>query len=353
VKGLAYRDATGENIFNEIALVETLDDVEVPDYDAINLDGYIEKGYRYQGTKKRNAPIWTTRGCPYRCSFCTVPVINGRKLRKHSIGYLIKWIQLLYTKHNIRGFIIIDDNFTFDIDYAKTFCKEVIKLRYDDIGFYSPNGVRMQRGDLELWTLMKKAGWSTLVVAPESGSERVLKSMRKDLDVKKVPEYIKGIKKAGLKVHGFIIVGFPGETREDIKETELLVRRCRFDAISSTTFQPFPGTPIYDELVERGDIDENALPEYFRGVLNYRYVSPTLTGFDFESFHKKLAMTMYLHNPLSLFRIFMDKVIQNPSILFTMPLRTVKKIPALAKIYFKKQLQSKSAKINNSRGNFS
>ncbi len=293
VKGLVYQNEKGETIFSEIARIENPDDVKIPDYSAINLERYIEKGYRYNNSKERNAPIWATRGCPYRCAFCSVPSINGRKIRKHSIEYMIRWIKFLYKKHNIRGFVIIDDNFTFDIEYAKAFCRGVIKLGYKDIEFNCPNGIRMQRGNYELWSLMRQAGWCTIVVAPESGSKRVLQSLRKDLDPEEVPNIVKDIKKAKLKVHGFFMVGCPGETKEDLKETELLIKRCKFNGLSITNFQPMPGTLIYDELIKRGEIVSDFLPAFFRKRV---YVPSTLRDFDLEKFVSRVIETNHAEN---------------------------------------------------------
>lgn len=301
VKGLVYRDEKGEAILNEIARIENPDDVKIPDYSAINLERYIEKGYSYQNSKERSAPIWATRGCPYRCAFCSVPSVSGRKIRRHSIEYMIQWLKFLYTEYDIRGFVIIDDNFTFDIEYAKAFCKEVIKLGYKDIEFNCPNGIRMQRGNYELWSLMRQAGWRRLVVAPESGSERVLQTLRKDLNLKKVPDIVKDIKRAGLEAHGFFMIGCPGETREDLKETESFIRKCKFDAISIANFQPMPGTPIYDELVAKKEITSDTLPTLFADIRHRSYVPPALKDFDFAKFADRLEFIVEsVDNPMKL-----------------------------------------------------
>ena len=291
VRGLVYKNEEGEPIFNEIARIENPDDVKIPDYSAINLERYIERGYRYQNSKARNAPIWVTRGCPYRCAFCAVPIVSGRRIRKHSLEYMIQWLKFLYTKYDIRGFVIIDDNFTFDIEYAKAFCEEVIKLGYKDIEFNCPNGIRMQRGNYELWNLMYQAGWSTVVGAPESGSKRGLQSLRKDLDPNEVPSIIREMKRAGLKVNGFFMVGCPGETQEDLGETELLIKECGFNRLSVTNFQPMPGTPIYDELVKQGEIAGDFLPTTFG---DRTYTPSTLKDFDLAGFITRLYLLKWL-----------------------------------------------------------
>ena len=240
VKGLLYRSSDGNNIKNDIKFEESLDRISIPDYDSINLEKYIEHGYRYNSPVKRNAPIIATRGCPYRCNFCSAPIINGKKIRKHSVEYMREWIKYLYEKKNIKWFSIIDDNFTFDADYAKAFCQEIINLGLKDIGFANPNGVRLQRGNPELWALMKLAGWRTIHIAPESGSNRVLKLMKKDLNPDIVPGVVEDIKASGLKVQAFFLLGYPGESIDDIKKTSELIKKCRFNfvffqSVSTTT----------------------------------------------------------------------------------------------------------------------
>ena len=263
IQGLVYRDKDGACHFSEPARIENLDALSLPDYDAVNIDRYIEAGSTYLSTKERCAPIYCTRGCPYHCKFCSVPSISGRTLRRHSVPYLIDNIKYLYERKKIRGFNVVDDNFTFDIEFAKEFCRQVIASGFEEIEFNSPNGIRMQRGDSELWTLMKHAGWQTITVAPESGSQRVLQLMGKELDLSPVPGIIADMKKAGLLINGFFMSGYPGETEDDLRETEKFIKTCGFDNVYVASFQPMPGTQIYEELVANGTLCTHHLPGYF------------------------------------------------------------------------------------------
>jgi len=100
IKGLVYRNKTGKLIANEPVMVDNLDVIKMPNYDDIDLDKYIENGYRYahHSGRERVAPILTTRGCPYRCQFCSAPQLTGKLVRKHSPEYVIRWIKHLYKK---------------------------------------------------------------------------------------------------------------------------------------------------------------------------------------------------------------------------------------------------------------
>lgn len=299
VDGLAYR-SDGNVVKNGMARIKDLDVIKIPDYNAINLDQYIRKGYRYNAPLfKRSAPIWATRGCPYRCAFCSAPLLNGRKIRRHSIDYLVEWIKFLYYEKGIRWISIIDDNFTSDPQYVMKFCDAMLELNLKNLGFGNPNGIRMQMGGSELWKKMKQTGWRSLIVAPESGSAVVLRRMRKDLKIENVPKVVDDIRKVGLKVQAFLMLGFPGETLKDIEQTVELIKKCRFNFIIISTFQPLPGTPIYDDLVAKGEIANGILPKsYTDGEVTY--ITPGLRDFNFPMFVLKMYVFMLLKNPLNI-----------------------------------------------------
>lgn len=294
IPGLVYREG-GQLRDNAMDRPE-LDSLALPDFDAIHLHAYNRRGYRWNSPKVNNAPLWVTRGCPYRCQYCSSPTLNGREIRKHGIEYMMRQIRILYADHGVRWFNIIDDNFTFDVPFAKEFCRAVIALRLKGAGFGTPNGIRMSRGDPELWSLMKAAGWRHLIIAPESGSQHTLQLMKKDLQLGIVPKKVAEIKAAGLKVQAFFIVGYPGETPADIRETFRLIRRCRFNFAFLANFQPLPGTPVYMDLVARGEIQDGLLPENFSDGLR-TYTPPELKNFNFAAFFFLTHLMMLFTNP--------------------------------------------------------
>jgi anaerobic magnesium-protoporphyrin IX monomethyl ester cyclase len=299
IRGLVYRSADGTVQHNEMECETDLDKILRPDYESIGLEDYIREGYRFNTPYRRNAPIWVTRGCPYVCGFCSAPIQNGRLIRRHSVGYVTAWIQDLYHRGQIRKINIIDDNFTFDPAYAKDVCRAVIGLQLKDLRMGTPNGIRVQRTDPELLGLMKRAGWETISIAPESGSKRTLARMRKNLDVDIIPGKVREIQNAGLKVVGFFVLGYPGETKEDLRETVRLIRKCRFNFFYLNNFQPLPGTPIYDELLASGEIEAGTLPtDYSDG--RRVYTPSTLSGCNFPALILREYLVLMVTNPLNL-----------------------------------------------------
>ena len=298
VKGLIFRGKESV-IANDLDREEDLDKIKIPDYDSIQLDYYVRNGYRWNCPPKINAPVWITRGCPYRCGYCAAPELNGKPIRTHSIPYMIEWIKYLYFQRGVRWVNILDDNFTYHKKYAKEFCRAVIDLRLKGLRFGTPNGIRMERGDKELWTLMKQAGWQTLMVAPETGSEKTIKRMDKDLDLKIVPRIVKEIHEVGLKVQGFLILGYPGESKEDLLATRELILKCAFNFVFLASFQPLPGTPIYKELVSNKELPEGLLPHSYSDGTR-AYMPDALKKFNFPKFILQTHLLMMINDPKNL-----------------------------------------------------
>jgi len=254
VEGLIFRDQSEKIIINDPVFIENLDDLGFPAWDLMPPETYPESQH---GAFFKNFPIaciLITRGCPYSCSFCLAPIISGKRIRRHSVEYIKKHILLLYDR-GIREIHIVDDNFTFDKDHCKQILRGIIDLKLD-ISLALPNGIRIDRVDDEVIELMKEAGVYLISVAIESGSDRILKKMGKATTVDKLKQNVARIKKHGLPMAGFFIIGYPSETREDIEATIKLSKELGFIRANFFTFMPLPGTLSYYELVENNKIDE-------------------------------------------------------------------------------------------------
>ena len=309
IDGLCFVENDGSIHESPMLYPPSLDDFGQPDYTEINLFGYFKKGYSYRSDVKMQAPILSTRGCPYTCDFCSAPYLNGRGIRKHSLNYLLELIENLYVNFGIRHFNIIDDNFTFDTFYAKSFCKKIIdnKHKFKNISFGTPNGIRVERTDKQLFYLMKSAGWSRLIIAPESGSQEMVDKMSKHLDLTLIPEKVKQVQNAGLEVEGFFIIGHPGETKATVGETKKFIKEVKFDMVSPHIFQPLSGTPIYDQLLSLGSISEditmnsyseiNWIPENWtknellKEIFDLKKISILNFPFRFELFFSRYTVT--------------------------------------------------------------
>jgi radical SAM superfamily enzyme YgiQ (UPF0313 family) len=196
------------------------------------------------------APIITTRGCPYPCTFCAARVISGVPLRARSIGHVLDEIELLVRRHGIREIHIEDDNFTARRKYVLEFC-EGVSQRFPGLSWCCPNGVRLDTLDADLLATMKRSGCYSLSLGIESGCNPVLKTIQKKLDTAQVREKVELIHRIGLKTTGFFIIGLPDESEEQIRQTASFARSLPLDHAQFSVFLPLPGTAHFDSYVQK------------------------------------------------------------------------------------------------------
>ena len=199
------------------------------------------------------APIVTSRGCPFQCTFCAAECVSGRKVRRRSVENVVSEIELLRDRYGVREIHIEDDNFTGKKEYVLAFC-ETLRQRVPGVSWTCPNGVRVDTLDLEMVAAMKASGLYFLSVGAESGSDRILKAMRKSLTVARIEEKVRLVRAAGIEVSGFFMLGFPGETPAEMEETIRFALRLPLSRASFANFQPFPGCEEFARLRERGEL---------------------------------------------------------------------------------------------------
>jgi radical SAM superfamily enzyme YgiQ (UPF0313 family) len=269
IPGLIYRD--GDSVRrNATNFVQDLDAVHGIDYESLNLRDYHARGYYYgaklQKKSELTAPIMTARGCPFHCTFCMAPQIDGRGIRRHSLEQVIGTIKTLYNDFGVRYVAIIDDNFTINKKWAMKVCNAIADLNYPDLAMGTPNGIPLAGMDLELAQAMKRAGWREVMIAPESGSKKTLQAMQKPVNIDAIPDFIRMFHEVGLLVTAFFIIGYPDETLEDIALTRKFIFENDFDFVGISFYQPLPGTDIYNRLVVENIIPKGFIPGHYQEV---------------------------------------------------------------------------------------
>lgn len=234
---------------------ENLDDLGLPSWDLI--DPRIYNFYRIDENDRQGhvAPIIATRGCPLSCTYCSVALVNGKEIRRRSISSLIEEIELLYNKYNVRQLTIMDTSFLSDKYYVKNFCNSIIekglKIKWDCIcdtlnrSFYNDG----------ILDLMFKAGCRKIIMGIESGSNKILKVIKKVWSKEQFRELVPLIKSHGISVQGYFMFGFPYETKEEMKKTRDFSLKTEFDSIFYNICYPLPGTKIYEYLKKKYQID--------------------------------------------------------------------------------------------------
>lgn len=254
VPGLAWKK-DGVLRVNEIKPIADINALPAPAWDLINPQEYPPAQHGAFFDQFPIAPIVTTRGCPFACGFCTAPILSGRHMRKRSADSVMAEIELLYHRFGIREIHIVDDNFTLDKAHAVSILKRIVDSGLP-ISLAFPNGVRINTLDDELLDLMKAAHTYLISVGIESGSDRTLSRMQKQLNVALIREKVSLIKRKGIDLAAFFILGFPDETAGEMEETirfslELPLLRANF-----FTFLPLPMTPVTLKLIQDGEIGQ-------------------------------------------------------------------------------------------------
>ncbi|MCX5677931.1 MAG: radical SAM protein [Candidatus Omnitrophica bacterium] len=255
LSNIAYRNAAGAVCVNPIRNIGDLDSLPMPAWELMDPRRYPEAPH---GTFARSfpiAPIITSRGCPYSCTFCASFRIHGRKMRRRSSAAVLDEIEYLNKKFGVREFQIEDDNFTMGKEYAREVLSGIIE-RGLRVWISLPNGVRIDALDKELLQLMERAGCYSLAIGIESGSDRILKKLQKSLTTKEIEEKLNLVKKhTKIRVTGFFLIGHPDETEDDIKKSIEFALRLKLDRASFSPLMPLPGSAIYDEWKGRVDFE--------------------------------------------------------------------------------------------------
>ena len=229
----------------EVPYIETLPD---PAYDILDLDRYYQLDSPWHFPKSQRAVQFiSSRGCPYHCSYCHT--IHGKKYRGLSPTRVVDQMERLVHEEKVGEFMMVDDIFNFDLERAKEICRQIID-RDLNVHIQFPNGVRGDRFDEELVALMKEAGTHYMAIAIETVSEKFQRLIRKNLKIDAALEAIHWANKYNIEVCGFFMIGFPGETREEVKETVRFAVNAPLDAIFISLVSPFKGTVLRNDMLE-------------------------------------------------------------------------------------------------------
>lgn len=190
----------------------------------------------------------SVRGCPYPCTFCAAAMVSGRQLRKMSEDNFISLVKY-YINHGFDSFIFYDDTFTIDRKRVQKFCQKVItnKLKIVWTCFS-----RVDCVDLETLKLMREAGCYLVTFGCESFNDKTLIRLKKGFTALQSNEGINLVKEAGLLANSGFMIGLPGEDRSDIEYTIDEAIRSQLDLAVFPIFEPYKGTPIYDDCMSEG-----------------------------------------------------------------------------------------------------
>ena len=253
----------GGTVGNPVRVIEDLDSIPMPAWDLIDPASYPHQAH---GTFTRQVPsaaTIATRGCPYPCTFCAAGINSGKAIRWRGLEPLLDELKFLHTRYGIREFHFEDDNFTLKRERVLEFCEGLSRLNMG-VTWALPNGLRLDKLDKEVLQAMERAGCYGFAVGIESGSQRVLNLMAKHLTLERIEEQLHLIASTTkIDVTGFFILGFPGETREEMQETIRFAMRLPMVKANFGSYMPHPGTKEYRKLKADGKLDHIRWEEMF------------------------------------------------------------------------------------------
>lgn len=232
------------------------------------------------------ASIVMTRGCPNACTFCDRSVF-GRRCRSYSPGYAADLCEDLTKNFGVREILIEDDTFIISQSNVALFCEELISrklnLSWSCLG-------RADRIELDLLKLMRKAGCWHMSFGIESGDEKILKSVNKNLNLDQISAALQNCRSAGIRTKGFFMVGFPGESEASLSATESLVRKLPLDDITVMHLTPFPGSELYIQAQTAGTFDKDWKN---MNALNPVFVPHGMTASSLEQARNRILHAFY------------------------------------------------------------
>lgn len=225
--------------------------------------GYLERfwaaGKSYGIRTERDIPLLATRGCPYRCTFCSSPQMWTTRYVMRDVDDIIAEIKYYIEHYAITSFQLYDLTAFTRRRWTLEFCQ---RLAAENLGvrWSLPSGTRSEVLDDEILALLKSTGCDYVAYAPESGSPTTLARIKKRVRLARMERSIRAARRAGLTVRTNLIIGFPDESRREIFETirfGLRMAVLGVDEVPFFIFSAYPGTAIFNELLIRGEVELN------------------------------------------------------------------------------------------------
>jgi radical SAM superfamily enzyme YgiQ (UPF0313 family) len=213
-------------------------------FGASGLESWID--WRRYARRGAPWPIQSRRGCPQTCSYCAYPSIEGHASRLRPAGDVVDEIEAVARRMRPRAFEIVDSTFNVPEAHALAICEEIVRRGLTVT--LSATGVTPLGTSRELFALMRRAGFRSMLITPEAGSDVMLENLHKGFRMEDVRRTAALVRESGIASAWFFLMGGPGETPATVEETvafaerELSFRRC--STVFMTGIRVLPGTPL-------------------------------------------------------------------------------------------------------------
>jgi radical SAM superfamily enzyme YgiQ (UPF0313 family) len=276
ISGTGFLDGDGQYVEGQgLPRIRDVDNLPWPYWPEGYLEAFWRAGKSYGVSTERDMPMLVSRGCPFRCTFCSSPNMWTTRYVLRDPDDVISEIKSYIDHYDITAIQLYDLTAITKKRWAIEFCNKLL-----DAGIHLkwslPSGTRSEALDEETLGLLRQTGCNYLVYAPESGSPRTLKRIKKQISLDKLTHSALTAKRLGLTLRTNLIIGFPAETRLDVLQTVLFGLKLAVrgvDEVSINIFSPYPGTELFDGLLSEEAVQVN--DSYFLKLtsLNSDYTS--------------------------------------------------------------------------------
>lgn len=250
-----------------------------PDWDGFDLRPFFTSWVF--GEDKKGFSVFTSKGCPYNCTYCSNHILTDRKVAYRDLNEVIAEIQWFQKKYSINLFNIADEVFTLDRDRVFKFC-DMLDDKKINIEWTFQTRANLIK-DKDILLRVKKSGARAVSMGIESGNAGVLR-LNKHISLEEIEGSVRAVKNAGLLVYGGFIIGFPEDTIDTVWDTITLPDKLDIDSPGFQLMVPYPKTMVREKAFKEGGILTNDFSEYTTyGVV---YVPPGLNGYDLLAIRK-------------------------------------------------------------------
>lgn len=301
IKGIAYWK-NNKIIFNKKREVnKNLDELPFPDHSMLP----NPKLYKRRVKKSPAVPILTSRGCPFRCTYCSRD-IYGKGFTFRSPENVVAEIEYLVKKFGFKQIDIVDDNMMVNKERAIKIFEKLIEKNIK-VAINLQSGVRVNSIDKKILKLMKKAGVFRVAFGIESGDQGILKRIKKDINFEDIKKAVTLTKKAGIRADCFFMVGLPGDNAKSMQRTINFAKRLKPNTANFSMTLPFPGTELYDEISNSGQLFTETKYGLDTGynIAAVNYILPHMNKNEIKRYYKKAYQDFYLR-PSQIIRMLSD-----------------------------------------------
>ena len=253
VSGLVKKTGDKKFLINPTERINDLNVLPRPARHLVDMEAYFKIGafHSAKSRSKRVLSVMCSRGCPEKCTFCTTPDMWGNNTRWRNTKHIMDEIKNDVKEFNIGEIQFEDDTITVNKKGLYELCTELEKI---GLPWCTPNGTKVNyhfNKQEEMYNAMYNSGCYQITLACESGVQRVLDDViNKRLPKETIYPSIENAKKSGMLVHTFWILGYPGETYEEMEKTIDFASNSGADSYSFAILSPLPGTPIYRDVMK-------------------------------------------------------------------------------------------------------